>query len=396
MTTTAVNPTTAQNLGRVHAIDLLRGLVIIVMALDHVRDYFSMTPFTPEDLSQTWPELFFTRWITHFCAPVFVFLSGTSAWLYRYNRGVSKHELARFLLTRGLWLVVVEITWVTFSWQFGYNFLILQVIWVIGLSMIILAALIYLPTLFILVIGLIAVGGHNVLDGITAASWGDHAWVWMFLHEQNYQPFQFGPLGGAFFGYPLIPWFGVMALGYVAGAWFEQPAEVRRRCFAWLGLIMIALFLVLRGTNLYGNPTPWAVDERGVLWSVISFFNTNKYPPSLSYLLMTLGPALLFIPLLERWRGRFASIVEVFGKAPFFFYVLHLPVIHLAGSAWQYLSLKALVNPMMPANTWPDAYEPNLFRAYLAWVVIVMVLYWPCRWFMNLRRRNKAWWLSYL
>lgn len=386
---------------RIRAIDLLRGLVILIMALDHVRDFWSVAPFAPEDLSQTSVGFFFTRWITHFCAPVFVLLSGTSAYLYALKRQASRLELARFLSTRGLWLILVELTWVSFSWQFGLDALILQVIWAIGWSMLILAGLIFLPRPWILFIALLALFGHNLLDGFDAQQWGEWSWFGLFWHQQGFYPtpaLANSGLGlqGLFFGYPLLPWFAVMALGYLLGPWFTFTPELRSRYLTRLGLAMVLGFILLRGLNGYGNPTPWQMDERGWLWSLLAILNTQKYPPSLHYLLMTLGPALILLPRLESWSGRLSRWLTVFGKVPFFFYMLHLPLIHITAVLYQQWRFGAVVNGFIPPNDFPPLYTPSLLTCYLAWLATIFVLYWPCRWFVGVRQRYSYWWLSYL
>lgn len=381
---------------RVRSIDLLRGLVIVIMALDHVRDFWAITPFSPEDLSQSTVGFFFTRWITHFCAPVFVLLSGTSAYLYALKRGADRGELAKFLLSRGLWLILVELTIVSFSWQFGYGAAILQVIWVLGWSMIILAGLIYLPRWLIISIGLVAVLGHNSLDGLNAESVGVPQWLWLFWHQSGFYSWPVAGIYGLFFGYPILPWFGVMVLGYALGPWFAEPLAVRSKKLLLLGLLMVAAFAVLRGLNVYGNPTLWMSDERGGLWSLMAILNTEKYPPSLHYLLMTLGPACVLLALVENWRGWLADKLMLFGKVPFFFYILHIPLIHLTALIYENWRYGQKVVGLSPSETWPPEYVPSLLLCYAAWGMTIFVLYWPCRWFAAVRKRYSYWWLSYL
>lgn len=387
---------------RIHSVDLLRGLVMIIMALDHVRNYFAMTAFAPTDLSESSAGWFFARWITHFCAPVFVFLSGTSAWLYRQNKQATTAELARFLLSRGVWLIFIELTLITFFWQFGYNFLILQVIWAIGWSMVVLAALVFLPTWAIAGVGLALIFGHNLLDGISPEASG-LGWVWNVLHVSAYLPAASwaGPMD-AYVGYPLIPWIGVMAVGYAFGRLIERPPSVRDRWMLGLGLAASLLFVVLRATNLYGESglgpadAVWTDHGRGALYAFMSFINTTKYPPSLLYLLMTLGPALMLMPLLERWRGAAADFVTVFGRVPFLFYVLHLPLIHASSVIWTRVSFGQWGANWFNPAMWPPGYEPSLWRAYLVWALVIAVLYWPCKAFMEYRKRHTQWWLSYI
>lgn len=380
---------------RVASVDLLRGLIMIVMALDHVRDYFSPFPWDPTDLSQASAGLFLTRWITHFCAPIFVFLAGTSAWLYRRNSGCSIRHLQYFLATRGLWLVLLEITLVSFFWQFGYHGMILQTLWAIGWSMVALALLLYLPLPAILAIAFVMIFGHNALDGMHAQEFGPYALLWGIVHE-----FYFDQVTPNFFiavGYPLVPWIGVMAAGYGFGALLGLERAERDRWLIRVGLALIALFLVLRLTNLYGDARPWAPNPRGLLYSALQVLNTTKYPPSLQYLLMTIGPALVVMPLLERWRGAAADRVAVFGRVPFFFYVLHLPLIHLAALIWTELAFNASTLGDFFHSEFPAGYTPSLLRAYLVWIAVILVMYPLCAWYAAYKRAHKDnKWLSYL
>ena len=383
------------NSPRIVSVDLLRGIIMIVMALDHVRDYFSPFPWDPTDLSQASAGLFLTRWITHYCAPIFVFLAGTSAWLYRRNSGCSMRHLQYFLVTRGLWLVLIEITLISFFWQFGYHGMILQTIWSIGWSMVALALLLYLPLPVVLAIAFAMIFGHNALDGIHAQDFGPYALVWAIAHE-----FYFDQVTPNFFvavGYPLIPWIGVMAAGYGFGALLELDRERRDRWLVSIGLGLIALFLVLRFTNLYGDARLWAPNPRGFLYSALQVLNTSKYPPSLQYLLMTIGPALVLMPLLERWRGAIADRVAVFGRVPFFFYVLHLPLIHLAALIWTEIVFGKSTLGDFFHNEFAPGYTPSLLRAYLVWVAVIVVTYPLCARYAAYKRAHKEkWWLSYL
>jgi uncharacterized membrane protein len=388
---------------RIGSVDLLRGIVIIIMALDHVRDYYSQTAIGVTDLSQIEPAWFLTRWITHFCAPVFVFLSGTSAWLYAGNRNASTGELSRFLLSRGMWLIFVEVVFITAFWQFGYQIVIAQVIWALGWSMVALAVLVYLPKGIILAIGLVMIFGHNLLDGIQPADFGSYGWLWQFLHVSGFIPLpQVDSLQGIYVGYPLVPWIGVMAVGYVFGAWLDLPPAERDRRLYIAGLTAIGLFLVLRGFNLFGEngvtqaDSTWTDHGRGSWIAALSFLNTTKYPPSLLYLLMTLGPAIAIMPLLERWRGKVADIVTVYGRVPFLFYFVHIPLIHATSILYFELTIDAWRIDLFNPASWPEGYGPDLLRCYLAWALIVAAMYWPCRLFMNYRKTHKQWWLSYL
>ncbi len=381
---------------RIDSVDLLRGLVMVVMALDHTRDYFSNARFDPLDLARTTPALFFTRWITHFCAPVFVFLAGTGAFLSR-ARGRSVSALSRFLWTRGLWLVVVEVTIVSFGWSFdpGLHTIVLQVIWAIGWSMAALALLVHLPTAAIAVVGIAMIAGHNLLDPIRPGWFGPFGWLWDIVHVSAWDPIA-RPGGHAFvLVYPLIPWIGVMAAGYAFGMVFTWPAPRRRRFLARLGLGLTAAFVVLRGSNLYGDPHAWSVQKTAVS-TVMSFVNCEKYPPSLLYLLMTLGPAIALLAALDRPAGPVASKICVYGRVPFFFYVLHIPLIHAMSLAIGLALYGPAIFTWGPANPAPPDVGVGLPGVYAFWLLAVLILYYPCRWFAGVKSRRRDAWLSYL
>jgi uncharacterized membrane protein len=381
---------------RIHSIDILRGIIMVIMALDHVRDFFSSATYNPLDLTQTTPQLFLTRWITHFCAPVFVFLAGTSAFLSLGKYG-SKKKASVFLFTRGLWIIFLELIIINLSWTFDvhYTHMVVQVFWAIGWSMIFLAALIWLPLRVIAVLGFALVLFHNAFDEVQTRSFGSADWLWKLLH--NGGPVTVSDSSDLFFAYPLIPWIGVMALGYCFGTVFKKESSQRKKILIRIGLICIALFIILRFTNLYGDSNHWETYE--VWWkTVLSFIDCSKYPPSLLYLLMTLGPAILMLGFLEHTKNRLSDFFTVYGKVPMFYYLLHVPLIH---------SLALLVAVVNGSNT--ERFFQNLFFAqpdpswgfglpvvYLVWVVVVLLLYPPCRWFMKLKARRKDWWLSYL
>lgn len=373
---------------------------MLIMALDHARDFWSATPYAPEDLTQTTPWLFFTRWITHFCAPVFVFLAGTSAWLARAKRNASAADTARFLATRGLWLIVLELTLVSWSWQFGWNgYLIAQVIWAIGWSMLVLALLVFLPVRAIAVFGLGMIAGHDLLNGISPEAFFGGEALWKFLHVQAPVGLPLGsesPRLYLWFAYPIVPWVGVMATGYAFGTVAARPQSERHAWMLRLGLAASLAFVLLRLSNAYGDPRPWMPQERGSVYTLLSFLNTSKYPPSLLFLQMTLGPALVFLPLLERWRGAGANLVATFGRVPFFFYVLHIPLLHATSLLWWRQTLGQKVDFLASPETWPSGYAPHLGRAYLAWISTATALYFLCRGFDGVRRRHRRWWLRYL
>ena len=385
-----------QPAARLDSIDLLRGLVMVIMALDHVRDFFTNVPFDPLDLSRTSVPLALTRLITHFCAPVFVFLAGTGAFL-SLSRGKTRKQLSLFLLTRGLWIVFLEPTVIHFGWFFNFQYAlaVLQVIWVIGVSMIVLSGLVYFSPKIVGAFGILMISTHNLLDTVSLSSFGAAAWVWQILHAGG--PLEIAPGHTLFVIYPLIPWIGVMAAGFGFGRIITLPAEQRRKSLVRWGVGLTVAFVALRWANAYGDPTPWS-PQSGPGLTLISFLNCEKYPPSLLYLLMTLGPAIAFLPALEHARGRAAQFLITFGRVPLFYYVLHVPFIHVLAIAFAALTFQRvdfLVSGSLP-GFWPDGYGVALPGVYVAWVVAILGLYLPCRWFAALKKRKKSVWLSYL
>jgi uncharacterized membrane protein len=378
---------------RVTSVDLVRGMVMVLMALDHTRDFFSNLRFQPEDLSQSWPFLFFTRWITHFCAPTFFLLAGVGAAL-SMSRGKSKRQMSRFLFSRGLWLVVLEWTVFHVAWQFDVKPpVFLLVIWALGWSMVILSALVYLPTKAIAAIAIVTIAAHNLLDGVNAQDMGSLAPLWHVLHQPG--PLTMKPFM-VFIGYPLIPWFAVMALGFSMGDIFSKWDPPRRRSFLIrAGVMMIAAFLVLRLTNVYGDSSHWTTQKSFGL-TLSSIGNATKYPPSLIYLLMTLGPTFIALALLENARGKIAGMITVYGRVPMFYYILHLFVIHTLayGFAMYQGGDASFLN--LDTEAFPKWYGVNLAGVYLAWAIVVVLLYVPCRWFAGLKSRRRDWWLSYI
>jgi uncharacterized membrane protein len=380
---------TAHAFARVASIDILRGLVMVLMALDHVRDFFSDAHFDPLDFSRTTAPLFLTRWITHFCAPTFVLLAGVSARLTA--RSCTRAELSRFLFTRGLWLIVLEVTLMSLVWTFNVRYdhgLFLQVIWAIGVSMIVLAALVYWPMRYIAALSLVMIFGHNLLDGIEPQSFGAWAPVWSLLHVSQ-------PIPHGFVAYPLVPWIAVMSLGYCIGSLFDLEREHRRQWFMYLGAASLTLFVLLRATNLYGNPADWALQSTTVR-TLLSFVDVYKYPPSLQYLLLTLGAALLLLAALEPVRGKFAEVLRTFGRVPLFFYVLHIALAHLAAGI---IALAMGFGTALLSDDFmqvPQQWGFGLPVVYVAWLLVVTTLYPACRWFAAVKRRRDDWWLSYL
>jgi uncharacterized membrane protein len=389
---------------RLYSVDLLRGLVMVIMVLDHVRDFFSNAYFfEPTDLTQTNAALFLTRWITHFCAPVFVFLAGTGAFLSTL-RGKTKKELAIFLLSRGLWLVFLDLFFVhTFGWWFNvdYHLLYGDVLWALGWSMVVMASLVFLPVWSIVTIGIAMVSLHNLFDTVSADSFGSFRWLWAILHSGD----MLEPLPGVHFipGYPLVPWIGVMACGYGFGTLLLRPQDKRRKELLVLGIGLTLAFVVIRATNLYGDPHPWSVQKTS-LFTFFSFINCEKYPPSLLYLLMTLGPAIIALALFERIANSIRRPFVTLGRVPLFYYLLHLTLIHALAVGFAYVRYGQATwmfkNPSVPVSTailpYPSGYGYSLAVVYAIWVGVVLILYPACRWFAQVKSRRREAWLSYL
>ena len=387
---------------RIQSVDALRGLVMIIMALDHTRDFVHRGAqlFSPLDLEQTSAIIFLTRWVTHICAPVFMFTAGIGAFLWM-NRGRSKPELAWFLVTRGAWLLLLEVTVVHFAmtFNFDYSLLILEVIWALGCCMILLAGLAYLPTrwLAIFSIGLILL--HNLTDGVSAETFGRFSWAWILLHRGG--PLTLGT-HTVVAGYPLIPWIGVMSAGFCFGHIILMEPEVRRKWMLRLGAGMCLAFFVIRAINIYGDPNPWS-RQTSPLFTALSFLNTTKYPPSLEFLLMTLGPAFLLFAWMDRRSFAKENPLLVFGRVPLFYFVIHLFVGHAIAVALAFVRYgKApflfLTFPALggPRELFPQNFGYSLWVVYFAWCGVVIALYPICRWFSRVKERRKDWWLSYL
>jgi len=361
---------------------------MVLMALDHTRDFFSASGFNPRDVAD--PALFVTRWITHFCAPAFIFLAGISAFLYGDRRHGTR-EIGRYLFTRGLWLVLIEFTVVRIGWTFSFHFdhLVVQVIAAIGASMIALSALVYLPRWAIATIGLAMIVGHNTLDGIKAEQFGAAAPVWALLHQPGFFTLTPGLKLGVL--YPLVPWIGVMAAGYALGPLFKLEHTLRVRWLLVLGGAITVGFILLRATNLYGDPMPWTV-QHSALATVLSFVNCEKYPPSLLYLAMTLGPTLLLAAALDGARGTIAGWITTFGRVPFFYYVVHLYLLHALALlfAWAMIG-----NAVFTASQKPAGYGLGLAGIYAVWLGVVISLYPLCRWFAAIKQGRTGWWWSY-
>lgn len=382
--TAAAVTTTA--LSRIGSIDLIRGAVMVLMAIDHVRVYSGLPAGGPT------PGIFLTRWITHFCAPAFIFLAGTSAFLY----GRRHRDLSRFLLLRGLWLVLVELTVLRVAWTFNLDFrgyLLAGVIWVIGWCMVLMAGLVRLPVPVVGGLGVAVIALHNAVMPRLLPLLPESA------RKILYTGFLERPVGPLIVLYVIVPWIGVMAAGYGFGRILMlEQARRRRVCYA-VGLGAIGLFLLLRGTNLYGDPRPWTAG--GEMPAALAFLNTTKYPASLSFLLMTLGPTIALVPLLQNARGQIAAWVSTFGRAPFFYYVLHIPLIHALALVVSW-ARQGRVSPWLFANhpmgnpPPPEGYAWSLGLLYLVWAVAIVILYFACRWFAELKARRTEAWLSYL
>jgi len=371
-------PTAAGHPGRVRSLDVARGLVMVLMAIDHVRVYAGVPA------GGAAPALFFTRWVTHFCAPGFVFFAGASAYLQRTKRpGVA--ALSRTLLRRGLWLVLLELTVMRFAWTFNFdvmNYNLAGVLWMIGWSMVALAALVWLPFAAIAAVGLAIVFGHNAIDPYLrdvgrAISEDPLRWVYQFLYfGGSVRLGESGPRIAIL--YSLLPWIGVMAAGYVFGRVLELPAARRRRMCFVIGGGAVALFILLRAFNVYGDPRHWSPQQ------LLSFLNTTKYPASLLFLLMTLGPLILLMPAFESARGRIVDALELFGRVPLFYYVLHIPLIHLAAMAVSIIRTGAVTpwlfgnHPMEPPQQ-PPGYQWSLALLYLVTAACLVALYWACK-----------------
>lgn len=375
---------------------------MIIMAIDHTRDYFHADAFLydPTDLTRTSVPLFFTRWITHYCAPIFIFLAGTSAFLYGNKTG--QKGLSFFLWTRGVWLLVVEVIILSFFKTFNpaFSYTTLQVIWAIGICMIVLSGLVFLPRRVILLIGLLLVCGHNLLDGVHVPGDGPGAFLWSALHDPHnfhYGHFLFS------MKYPVLPWIGVMALGYYCGRWFtpETDPAKRRLLLILLGVGAVELFVILRWIDVYGDASHW-FSQKNFIFTLMSFLNVTKYPPSLLYILMTLGPALIFLAFAERPLRWLGSRIATLGRVAMFYYLAHFLLLHIlamGGALLEGYRLRDMILTV-PVYTSPalKAYGFSLGTTYLVWISVVLILYPLCKWYDRYKRANvaKKKWLSYL
>jgi uncharacterized membrane protein len=379
---------------RIQSIDTVRGVIMVIMALDHTRDFFGFPGDSPTNLAQASAALFFTRWITNMCAPVFFLLTGTGAYLALRKK--TKRELSRFLFTRGLWLIFLEqVVMRGFGWQFNfdYHLSMLVVLWALAWAMIFLSALVYLPTAAVTLIGIVMIAGHNLLDSIRSANP-----LWSILHSPNFLVNT--PQHVVFVTYPLIPWIGVTAAGYGLGQIYSWPPDRRKAFLLRLGTILTAAFLVLRGINLYGDPARWS-HQKSALFTALSFLNTTKYPPSLLFLLMTLGPALVFLWAMDNGTPAWLRPAHTIGKVPLFYFLLHVPLIHVLAIIicylrygqvhWMFESPGLGQFPVTP----PPGWGFSLPVVYLVWIFVVIALYPLCVWFAGLKQRRNDAWLSY-
>lgn len=380
---------------RVESVDLLRGMVMILMALDHTRDFLGITRISPTDLTHSTASLFLTRWVTHFCAPVFFLLTGTGAYLSLQRK--SKRQLSRFLFTRGLWLIFLELTLfrcLGFQFNFDYHITLLNVLWALGWAMIVLSVLVQIPLSATAALGIIMIAGHNLLDSIQSSNP-----LWAILHAPNFvlKTSQHA----VFVAYPLIPWVGVTALGCSLGPIYSWTSQHRRTFLLWSGVVLTAGFVILRAINLYGDLAR-CITQKSTLFTLLSFLNATKYPPSLDFLLMTLGPALVFLWAVDGWIPRPLVPALVFGKVPMFYFLLHIPLIHLIAVVvcyarygqvyWMFESTSISQFPV----TSPPGWGFPLPVVYLFWICIVFALYPLCNWFAGLKQRRSDLWLSYL
>lgn len=388
---------------RLDGIDMLRGLVMVVMALDHTRDYFTNAFYDPVDLTKTNPALFLTRWVTHYCAPVFIFLAGTGAFLYA-SRGKSKKQLAWFLVTRGIWLVFLEVTLIRLSWMFNWDPYSngAGVFWSIGWSMVLLAPLVFLPTSAVAAYGVIMIALHNTMDNLRFQDVGLPEWLWPLLHDFGFEvsfkkPDSSEPLFVFGCAYKIIPWAGVMAAGYAFGAFYYLDSASRRKQLYGLGAALTLAFFGLRASNVYGDASRWTL-QKDNLFTFLSFLNCTKYPPSLHYLLMTLGPAIMALALFDKGVGVLGRPFVVFGRVPLFFYLLHIPLIHGLAVLVDYQrfgwSPMAFNGPWVPKVQ--VGYGFDLAYVYLIWLGVVVFLYPFCFGYARFKQKHSYTWLSYL
>ena len=376
---------------RLPEIDLMRGAIMVLMALDHMRDFFDADAliYSPTDLTKTYPFLFLTRLVTHFCAPGFVFLAGISAYLW--GRDQTRHDIFIYLSTRGLWLILFDAIVISPVWTLEFGRYSLGALWAIGSSMIALSFLIFLDRRIILTIALIIIFGHDLLDHVKATELGSFTNFWHILHEQGALPFG---LNGKVY-YPILPWIGIMALGYSLGTYFYASPGRNQKFIRTLGLLFCALFFILRVVNGYGDPSPWQEQPRQIM-SFLSFFNVSKYPPSLLYCLFTLGPLMVILSISASIRGSITQKIIVFGRVPFLFYFLHLYVGIIGAILLAYGQGYDFSNFQQEEIMRSPPKGLGLTGSYLVWICEIVLLYPICKWFADLKKRNNSAWLRYL
>ena len=383
---------------RFEALDVLRGLSMVIMALDHSRDFFSLgyVYYAPTDIEITNISVFLTRWITHFAAPTFIFLAGIGLFFASGRR--SKKELSYLAFTRGIWLIFLELSVVGFFWSFSSDFIYhpkIAVLFAIGVCMIAMSLLVFLPKYLIAIIALTMIFGHNLLDNVTLDTFGSFGWLWHLIHMPG--SFYIGDIEIRVV-YPFVPWIGVMALGYIFGPITKQTREIRKKVFLGTGLFLVVFGAALRYTNIYGDPAKWH-NYNDFTMSIMSFLNFTKYPPSLIYISILIGFAMIFMSLFDKNLGKFFNPLRDFGQAPFFFYILHIPLLHLGGvlfALYSFGDAHWLFGAPLPKSPPNLHYTSELIPTYMAWIGAVVVLYYPTKWFASLKQRRKDWWLSYL
>jgi len=404
-----MNPPTVSR-SRIQSIDVLRGIVMVIMALDHVRDFFfkadisgggASVALDPTNLATTTPWLFFTRWITHFCAPTFLFLAGTSVFLMGQKK--TKSELSIFLITRGFWLVLVEITIITFGWTYNpfFNLLILQVIWAIGISMIVFGLIIQLPFWFIFSLGIIIVFGHNLLDypGINKSLKG--GWLADLIYFSTFSIYSLAKDHFFLIVYAFLPWLGVMMLGYCFGKLYADSFDAtrRRKILLTMGTGLVCLFIILRFLKGYGDPVPMSEQPRGSVFTFLSFLNVNKYPPSLAFLSMTIGPAMIALAWLENVQNKLTGFFRTYGRVPMFYYILHFYIIHTIAIIVffaQGFSTNEIATKGNPFLFKPTGFGFGLVGVYAVWLFVFLVLYPICKKYDRYKSTHRKWWLSYI
>jgi uncharacterized membrane protein len=394
-----MTPTDLSEKPRISSIDIVRGIIMVIMALDHVRDFFHVdaSVFNPTDMAKTYPILFFTRWITHFCAPTFIFLSGVSARIGTQRK--TTKELSWYLFTRGLWLIIVEQTLFRFGFTFSleYDMLIFLVLWSIGGSMIVLSGLVFLSPKIVFAIGLILIFGHNAFDVIRLAPGDQGHGIWVFLMQSGFVPSIMAAVP-----YPLIPWLGILLAGFGLGSLYLHDFDPsrRRKILLIAGAVATMLFLVLRAINIYGDPAPWEA-QKNAMFTFMSFINVTKYPVSLLFTLMTLGPIMMVLAWIEKSNSKLLERVSVFGRVPLFYYLGHFIVIHIA-SLTAYLIISGIPFSEVDFRFTkslggvPQGFGYTLPWTYIAWIGTIIIMYPLCIWYDRYKTQHKSWWLSYL